>query len=112
MSNAKKELKNLLNRTAAALETPKDLQPEDVSKLIEDLLVAANDLDNANKRPYTDAFDADQQISLEEKISCFIAAAPEKYGHDADLEEVCQKLGSDILYAVVKELRPDLLEKP
>ena len=36
-----RDLVNLLNRAAAALETPGDLEPGDVEALIEDLTVAA-----------------------------------------------------------------------
>lgn len=36
-----RDLKNLLNRAAAALETPTDLTPDDVAALIEDLTEAA-----------------------------------------------------------------------
>lgn len=38
-----KDLKNLLNRAAAALETPKDLTPQEVAELVEDLLAAAEE---------------------------------------------------------------------
>ena len=38
-----RDLVNLLNRAAAALETPKDLQPDEVDFLIEDLTVAAEE---------------------------------------------------------------------
>lgn len=39
------ELRNLLNRAAAALETPEDLSREDKQNLIEDLVTAAKNLD-------------------------------------------------------------------
>jgi hypothetical protein len=41
LSERSTELVNLLNRAAAALETPQDLSPEDVKHLIEDLVVAS-----------------------------------------------------------------------
>lgn len=39
-----RDLLNLLNRAAAALETPKDLTPKERAELIEDLLHAAKSL--------------------------------------------------------------------
>jgi len=39
-----RELVNLLNRAAAALETPQDLTKEDMEQLIEDLIVAAKEI--------------------------------------------------------------------
>ena len=39
-----RDLKNLLNRAAAALETPDDLTDQDIAYLIEDLIVAANEI--------------------------------------------------------------------
>ena len=40
-----RDLKNLLNRAAAALETPGDLSQEDVEVLIADLLAAAEEIE-------------------------------------------------------------------
>ena len=39
-----RELRNLLNRAAAALETPKDLRPAEVEDLLADLVSAADQL--------------------------------------------------------------------
>lgn len=44
MDPKSKDLANLLNRAAAALETPLDLTPLDITKLVEDLTVAATQL--------------------------------------------------------------------
>ena len=44
MTLDKTELANLLNRAAAALETPDDLTKEDVANLILDLVVAATEI--------------------------------------------------------------------
>ena len=41
-----KELVNLLNRAAAALESPLDLNPIEMNELIEDLVCAANELES------------------------------------------------------------------
>jgi hypothetical protein len=41
-----RDLANLLNRAAAALETPDDLTPQDKADLIEDLVVAAKEAAN------------------------------------------------------------------
>lgn len=42
----KRDLINLLNRAAAALETPNDLTQEEKDFLVEDLVVAAKNLEN------------------------------------------------------------------
>lgn len=120
MSGRRKELRDLLNRAAAALETPGDLTRIDKAQLIEDLTVAAG---GASTTCYNDKFDPNEQISLEEDIAAYIHAAPDNQTEielDAQAlgegitpypEEMCSNLGRAILMHVVKKLRPDLLEK-
>lgn len=66
---------------------------------------------------YNDTFDADQQITLEERIAARIfqqgeeTNPEEQDGWPRPLgEEDCADLGRDILLMIVEELRPDLIE--
>jgi hypothetical protein len=56
---------------------------------------------------YSEAFDADDQISLEEVIAGMV------FESDADVsEETAAQLGRDVLHEIVRRLRPDLMADP
>lgn len=66
---------------------------------------------------YNETFDADQQITLEERIAAAIAKAGEETNPELDTgwpvplgEEDCADLGRELLEMIVTELRPDLLD--
>lgn len=59
---------------------------------------------------YNDKLDADEQVSMEEKIAAVIFDSDLNLGDDPDLfdEEDCAELGRIILLMVLKKFRPDL----
>lgn len=59
------------------------------------------------KVKYNERMAGDQQISMEEKIAARIYDDPSTECSESDAQE----LGRDILYAVLREFRPDLFTR-
>jgi len=72
------------------------------------------------KIPYSDKLDADQQVSTEEKIAVYLLQSDGREDEDEDFpndrsvsptDKDLNQAARDILYIVLREFRPDLLEK-